>query len=134
MNQFFKDHFDGLLALLIGGLIPVIVWFFSYYKLIILKDAEVILNKTAKRIDDEIISLKEKLTILKEKLIQLEDKHNYISQDFKHDLEAITEELQHLEDLKQELQGTRELMLLQNNSLKQQIEDFKDFIKTHLIK
>ena len=134
MNQFFEEHFEGIIALVVGGLIPIIIWFFSYYRKIIVDDFEVILNRATQRIDQEINSIKEKLTILKEKFIQLDEKHHYIFQDFKQDLEAINQELQHLEELKQELQGTRELMLLQNNSLHQQLTDFKEFIKIHLIK
>lgn len=132
--QFIEEHFEGIIALFLGGLTPLTVWFFAYYKNNILDDAEKKLNQATKRIDAEISIIKEKLSILREKFIHLEEKQDYTAEDFKKDLENISHELEALESLKQELQGTRELMLLQNNSIKQQIDDFKDFIKTHLLR
>ena len=134
LHDFIEEHFEGIIALLLGGLTPLVVWFFAYYKGQILDDAEKKLNQATKRIDTEISIIKEKLSILREKFVHLEEKQDYTAEDFKKDLENITHELETLESLKQELQGTRELMLLQNNSIKQQIEDFKDFIKHHLMK
>ena len=132
--QFFQEHFEGIIALFLGGIIPLLIWFFGFYKGQILDEAENQLNKVSKRIDVEISLIKEKLSILREKFIHLEEKQEYTAEDLKKDLEIISHELETLESLKQELQGTRELMLLQNTSIKQQIEDFKDFIKTHLLR
>lgn len=132
--QFFQEHFEGIIALFLGGIIPLLIWFFGFYKGQILDSAEAKLNQATKRIDAEISIIKEKLSILREKFIHLEEKQDYTAEDFKKDLENISHDLEALESLKQELQGTRELMLLQNNSIKQQLDDFKDFIKTHLLR
>lgn len=132
--QFLEKHIEGAIALIIGGLIPIIVWFFSYYRKEILDDAEKTLNKATKRIDQEINGIKEKISLVRENVGHLEDKQEYLIENLQRDLDNISKELEGLEQLKIELQGTRELMLLQNNSFRQQIDDFKDFIKSQLLK
>lgn len=134
IGEFLKQHRDGAISLIIGGFIPGIVWFFSYYRKEILDDAEKALNKATKRIDQEINGIKEKISLVREKVGHLEDKQEYLIENLQKDLDNISKELEGLEQLKIELQGTRELMLLQNNSFKQQIDDFKDFIKNQFLK
>lgn len=131
---FLEKHSDGTITFIIGGFIPITIWFFRYYRKEILEDAEKTLNRATKRLDNDISLIKEKLSLVKENVGYLENKQEYLIENLKQDLEVITKELEGLEQLKVELQGTRELMLLQNTSFKQQIEDFKDFIKSHLLK
>lgn len=131
---FLEEHIEGFIALIIGGFIPIIVWFFNYYRKEILEDAEKTLNRATKRLDNEINLIKEKISLVKENVGHLEDKQEYLIENLQKDLDNISKELEGLEQLKIELQGTRELMLLQNNSFRQQIDDFKDFIKSHLLK
>ncbi|WP_342597705.1 hypothetical protein VKI21_07005 [Cyanobacterium aponinum UTEX 3222] len=132
--EFLDKHIEGAIALVIGGFIPIIIWFFSYYKKEILDDAEKTLNRATKRLDNELNIVKEKISLVKENIGHLEEKQDYLIRDVQKDLTTISQELEQLEQLKIELQGTRELMLLQNTSFSQQITDFKDFIKNHLFK
>lgn len=131
---FFKEHFEGIIVLLIGGFVPTIIWFFNFYRSQILEDAEKTLNKATRRLDQEINIIKEKISLVKENVGHLEEKQEYFIENLQRDLESISKKLEGLETLKIELQGTRELMLLQNNSFRQQIDDFKNFIKSYLLK
>lgn len=134
MWQFVDEHFEGIIALCLGGLIPIIIYGFKIYKEDILNRAEEQLNGVTKRFDLELNLIREKLVITRESIIHLQDKNSYQNNDLKEQLEHIEKELEQLDLVKQELQGTRELMLLQHNNLKQQIEDFKQFCKEILLK
>lgn len=131
---FFNNHIESVIMLLIGLIIPSIIWFFNYYRHQILSEAEKTLNKATKRLDCELCVIKEKLTFAKENLNYVEDKQSALIRNIEKELDNIGKELEVLETLKIELQTTRETMSLQNNAFKQQIEDFKDFIKTHLLR
>lgn len=134
MWNFIEEHFEGIIALALGGLVPLIIYGFKIYKDDILSHAEEKLNGATKRFDLELNVVREKLTIIKETIAHLQDKNSYQNYHLKEQLEHIEEELEQLDLVKEELQGTRELMLLQHNSLKQQIEDFKSFCKEMLFK
>ncbi|WP_342597678.1 hypothetical protein VKI21_06870 [Cyanobacterium aponinum UTEX 3222] len=132
MLQWILKHLDGLIILFTACLIPLSVWLGKQCKEDILSEAEKHLNGATKRLDHEISILKEKLGLMKQELSYVDSKQDMINENLKEQLNSISVELEKLEALKVELQGTRELMLLQNNSFTQQLNDFKDFIKSNI--
>lgn len=134
MWEFIKDHFEGIIALALGGLIPVILYLFKIYRDNIIDVAEDKINGVTKRIDKEMSIIKEKMSVLKENIIHLQDKSEYQNESIKEQLTNIEEELKQLEVVEKELHANKELMLLQYNNFKEQLDDFKQFCKELLFK
>lgn len=108
------------------------MWLGNKCKEDILTDAEEKLNGATKRLDTELSIIKEQISLLKQNVAYVDSKQDLINSSIKEQVDALAKEIEKLESLKIELQGTREIMLLQNNSFVQQINDFKEFVKINL--
>lgn len=129
MWEFINEHLEGIIALFIGGTIPIVAWLFKVYKNNILSEVEDNLNIVSKRLDYEINLIKEKLIILKENLSYLSDKQEYLNTNLKNQLDKIEDELRQLDKLKDEILQTKQIMIFQH---KEQIEEFKNFCQNIL--
>lgn len=129
MWAFLEEHFEGIVALILGILLPVTLYSFKLYKDKILEKAEDKLNAVSKRFDRELIAIKEKITILKHCIDTIDDKNSYHNKTLKNQLERLETDLNKLDLVQSELQNTRELLLLQHNTLQYEINEFKKFYK-----
>lgn len=129
MWRFVEEHFEGIVALILGILLPVTLYSFKLYKDKILEKAEDKLNATAKRFDRELIAIKEKITILKHCIDTIDEKNSYHNKNLKSQLERLETDLSKLDLVQSELQSTRELLLVQHNTLQYEIKEFKKFYK-----
>lgn len=132
MLQWVINHIDGIVVLITACLIPFALWLGNKCKQDILDEAEDKLNGATKRLDSEIIVIKEQITLLKQNVFYVDSKQDMVNTTIKEQVDVLAKEIEQLESLKMELQGTREIMLLQNNSFVQQLTDFKEFIKINL--
>lgn len=132
MLQWVINHIEGVTVILTACLIPFAVWLGNKCKEDILDEAKKRLNIVTKRLDSEISVIKEQIALLKQNVAYVDSKQDMVNSTLKEQLDALFKEIDKLEVLKLELQGTRELMLLQNNSFVQQLNDFKEFIKINL--
>lgn len=129
MWQFIEEHFEGIVALILGVLLPVTLYSFKLYKDKILEKAEEKLNATSKRFDRELIAIKEKITILKHCIDTIDERNSYHNKTLKYQLERLEADLSKLDLVQSELQSTRELLLVQHNTLQYEIKEFKKFYK-----
>lgn len=129
MWQFIEEHFEGIIALFLGVLLPVTLYSFKLYKSQILEKAEVKLNATSKRFDKELMVIREKMTILKHCIDTIDQRNSYNNKTLQTQLERLETDLSKLDLVQSELHNTRELLLLQHNTLQNQINEFKNFLK-----
>lgn len=129
MWQFIEEHFEGIIALILGVLLPVTLYSFKLYKDKILEKAEEKLNATSKRFDRELIAIKEKIIVLKYCIDTIDERNAYHNKTLKYQLERLETDLSKLDLVQSELQSTRELLLVQHNTLQYEIKEFKKFYK-----
>lgn len=132
MRKILELHLSGIITLIISIVIPLILLAFKQWenniKVAITKE----INGTARRIDTEIYRIKEEQLLLKENLKQLEKSDRLNLESIEDKLNRIEADIIKLEDIKIELAGTREMLLIQNKALNQQFTDFKEFISTFI--
>lgn len=64
MISFIEEHFEGIIALIVGLVIPSIILFVFYFQHQTLQLAESNLNKATKRLDERINSLEDSFLVL----------------------------------------------------------------------